>query len=94
MRHFPKYGTPKKFLVHLVYCESGIETEGCPSLLQHQSVHLVYCESGIETSTLVFLTTSLSRVHLVYCESGIETFEHEAAANATTSSFSLLRERY
>ena len=37
-------------LVHLVYCESGIETandEHCYS--NNKKVHLVYCESGIET---------------------------------------------
>ena len=36
--------------VHLVYCESGIETAVLRQIIQNFLVHLVYCESGIETS--------------------------------------------
>ena len=36
--------------VHLVYCESGIETPFLRHSRLRKGVHLVYCESGIETS--------------------------------------------
>ena len=35
--------------VHLVYCESGIETAKNTASIDKHAVHLVYCESGIET---------------------------------------------
>ena len=35
--------------VHLVYCESGIETLNGAKFSTEYGVHLVYCESGIET---------------------------------------------
>ena len=46
--------------VHLVYCESGIETKiptyGSTNII----VHLVYCESGIETLKVIHLVKVLS----------------------------------
>ena len=36
-------------IVHLVYCESGIETTAAINTACRKQVHLVYCESGIET---------------------------------------------
>ena len=59
--------------VHLVYCESGIETVIIIIIAANiKNVHLVYCESGIETSNCSPCEAS-PEVHLVYCESGIET---------------------
>mgnify|MGYP004658367899 CR=1 FL=1 len=37
--------------VHLVYCESGIETTTVFQATAIDEVHLVYCESGIETES-------------------------------------------
>ncbi len=64
------------FLVHLVYCESGIETFAGNLLLNRKQVHLVYCESGIETRPSGVERPADVLVHLVYCESGIETRTH------------------
>ena len=82
-------------LVHLVYCESGIETF-CKFtfLLICKSVHLVYCESGIETFCKFTFLLICKSVHLVYCESGIETRQYLQKKRKMKGSFSLLRERY
>ena len=49
MRRFYKLTNNINFTVHLVYCESGIETTICHYVQKLLFVHLVYCESGIET---------------------------------------------
>ena len=74
MRRIREERHVRKNLVHLVYCESGIETSlERQDTCEFDHVHLVYCESGIETCTFLNLVCRKQSVHLVYCESGIET---------------------
>ena len=82
-------------VVHLVYCESGIETgTGALRSWWYRRVHLVYCESGIETLWILGAGRNRKKVHLVYCESGIETELQPPVCRLLCCSFSLLRERY